>query len=1427
MATTFDLFYLGVAPQIDTVEGNLTSENHTALNGQVFGSALAPVSSTLTSLSPAKTLLGLVDSYTGGATSSAYDSNNFSSNEQFIIGGVTYTHDATMRYTNSVITYTDGTTAIVEAIVMQDTNGNLYLIPPPSGPNTYSAALEAKPILSVTLGTAAPANGTDVFGMTADRYDLTLSDYMVEGTAGNDLINAAYLGDPEGDRIDDTDNLAGTNDDLVFAGAGNDTVRAGAGNDTVYGEDGNDLLDGGAGNDLLQGGNGNDTLIGGAGADTMIGGVGLDIVDYSTSGAAVTVDLAAGTATGGDATGDVINQGIDGIIGSAYDDTLIGSDASSTSGTDIYTTYIDGGAGNDFIDGRNGGDSLLGGTGSDTILGGGGNDLIDGGADGDWLDGGDGTDTIFGGAGDDTILVAGDNDSIFGGDGADLIHATALNLSGIRNFTVDGGSGGVDNDTLDLSELIADGWVITGMTQNAENNGNPGFSGQIQLTRGFEGATINYTDIENLILTNSDYIVEGTAGADLIDASYAGDPEGDKIDNLDHSDGSNADSVLAGAGNDTIVAGAGNDTVLGESGAEVIFGGEGDDSLFGGAENDTIAGDAGNDHLFGEGGDDRFTLQNGFGADTITGGETDETAGDTLDLSGVTGPLTLNLSNAVSESGTVSDGTATASFSEIENILLGAGTDTLVLADGSGSDAVTGFTAPTDTGNGTYTSGDLLDVSGLTSDGTTPVTTADVTVTDTNGDGTGDAILTFPNGENLTLIGVPMTDVDSTAALVAMGIPDARDFVIEGSAGADLINVDYTGDPEGDRVDAGDAANGSQDDVIFAGAGSDSIDSGLGNDLINAGAGDDEIFLDGSLQNDTIIGGETEETVSEDDRINFSAISDGLLINFTAPETGTITDGTSVTEFSEIERFQMGTGADTVIGSDGVEEIIGNYGDDSILAGGGNDTIFSGFDNDYVDGGAGDDSILSSSGADTVSGGAGNDQIDLGPGDGETDLLIFSDGDGADVVSSFEIPIDNGDGTFTGRDQLDVSNLTDAAGNPVNVADVTVGSDGSGNAVLSFPNGESITLVGVDPASVSSHDALAAMGIFQPDYIVQGTAGDDVIDASYSGDPQGDQIDNADSRNNDNADVIDAGAGNDVIMAGLGADTIFGGAGNDTVSVGQGDSVQGGDGDDFFTLTDTGETETGAISILGGEGDETIGDTLWLGETAKKSDITFSNSDDATGGLSGSFAMVNGTVVTFSEIENIICFTPGARILTQWGERPVESLRLGDMVVTRDHGLQPVRWVGKRTVAGLGDFAPISVASSVMGGRDALLVSPQHRLLFTGYQAELLFGESEVLIAAKHMVNGRDVTVSPCDEVTYIHVMFDRHEIIFADGLGTESFYAGDMALTAVDAAAREELFAIFPELRSAPGQHRDTVRPCLRRHEAQLLCGLGEREVA
>jgi len=134
-------------------------------------------------------------------------------------------------------------------------------------------------------------------------------------------------------------------------------------------------------------------------------------------------------------------------------------------------------------------------------------------------------------------------------------------------------------------------------------------------------------------------------------------------------------------------------------------------------------------------------------------------------------------------------------------------------------------------------------------------------------------------------------------------------------------------------------------------------------------------------------------------------------------------------------------------------------------------------------------------------------------------------------------------------------------------------------------------------------------------------------------------------------------------------------------------------------------------------------------------------------------------------------------------------------------------------------FAPVKIRKNVLAGQDReLIVSPQHRLLFQGYRAELLFGESEVLVSAKHLVDGLDVTQDEGALVTYVHIMFDQHEIIYAEGAATESFHPGDIGFSAVTDEAREELFAIFPELRADQSQYGATARRCLKKHEAKLI---------
>ena len=252
---------------------------------------------------------------------------------------------------------------------------------------------------------------------------------------------------------------------------------------------------------------------------------------------------------------------------------------------------------------------------------------------------------------------------------------------------------------------------------------------------------------------------------------------------------------------------------------------------------------------------------------------------------------------------------------------------------------------------------------------------------------------------------------------------------------------------------------------------------------------------------------------------------------------------------------------------------------------------------------------------------------------------------------------------------------------------------------------------------------------------------------------------------------------------------------------------------------------------MGGQGGETPddgdattleGDTLDLGFDADFSTLNITSTTtnvDGNESYSGTIQMDDGTLLEFSEIENIICFTPGTRIATPMGARDIATLKVGDLVVTRDHGLQPIRWIQQRTVPAMDRFAPIRIKPSVVTGQERdLLVSPQHRMMFQGYRAELLFGESEVLVAAKHLVDGKLVTQDAGGDVTYIHMMFKEHEVVYAEGAATESFHPGKVGLSAVSYPAREKLFALFPELRSNIGGYGQTARRYLKRHEAELL---------
>lgn len=178
----------------------------------------------------------------------------------------------------------------------------------------------------------------------------------------------------------------------------------------------------------------------------------------------------------------------------------------------------------------------------------------------------------------------------------------------------------------------------------------------------------------------------------------------------------------------------------------------------------------------------------------------------------------------------------------------------------------------------------------------------------------------------------------------------------------------------------------------------------------------------------------------------------------------------------------------------------------------------------------------------------------------------------------------------------------------------------------------------------------------------------------------------------------------------------------------------------------------------------------------------------------------------------VVCFTAGALIATPGGPRAIETLAVGDLVETMDHGPQPIRWIGRRRVAATGAMAPWRIPRGLLGPHEALLVSPQHRLLVTGPAARRIAGCDEVLAKAKHLPGA---TREEGGEVEYLHVFFDRHEIIFANGAAAESLRPGRQALRMLDRAARAELLALFPQLALGPPPD---CRPTLKGREAARL---------
>ena len=569
-------------------------------------------------------------------------------------------------------------------------------------------------------------------GLTGDDQ-ITLSDIsgIANGYGGNDLL------------------VGGNGSDTLFGGDGVDTINGGAGSDWVgfyddiigvqvnlklgtvandgsgnaetisdvenvlgtalddqitlsdvagmaLGNGGNDILLGGNGADTLAGGEGDDLLLGGAGNDRLDAGLGSkDSASYQLAVVGVVAELWRGTASNDGQGGSDVLVGVEGLIGSNFNDLLAGNESGN---------LLDGQSGNDSIYAGGGADTLQGGFGNDLLAGGEGSDTIDGGAGidsadftgaltgitaeiwrgeayntnrqavdvlidienligsglGDVLGGSEAANVLSGMAGDDGLYGGGGNDSLNGGVGNDILEGGGgadFLIGGAGNDTLDGGTG---IDAADFS--LATAAVVVEIWRGTASNDGQG------------GADV-LRSIENLVGSNFNDLLSGNESDNRIDGMNGND------------------SIFAGGGIDTVNGGAGNDFIAGNGGDDVLDGGTGFDTVdyssstgavavelwrniaraegtgstggidtlqnfeavSGSAFNDLLVGNelanllqgaGGDDQLYGGGGAD--TLQGGANNDLLAGGQGNDVidggAGtDTADYSAATAAVTAEI----------------------------------------------------------------------------------------------------------------------------------------------------------------------------------------------------------------------------------------------------------------------------------------------------------------------------------------------------------------------------------------------------------------------------------------------------------------------------------------------------------------------------------------------------------------------------------------------------------------------------------------------------------------------------------------------------------------------------------------------------------------------------------------------------------------
>ena len=1081
---------------------------------------------------------------------------------------------------------------------------------------------------------------------------------------------AANAGEAKGDTYQSIENLEGSEHDdtltgdtqanLIWGGPGNDKLYGKSGNDTLFGGSGTDLLDGGdgvdtasyatsndgvqanlatgqgrggdaegdtlaatenligsrygdtlvgdAGVNTLDGGRGNDTVAGGAGADLLKGGDGSDTADYTTSSAAVRLDLASGTFEGGDAAGDRL-ESIENLTGSAFADRLVGNGAANTLFGNAGDDTLEGRAGDDVLDSGDGDDLLIGGTGADELRGGGGMDTASfamsvdgvtvdllsgrsrgGDAEGDVLSGiehlvgSDGNDVLSGTAAANTLQGGRGDDMLEGGAGAD---------------TLDGGDG---NDTASYARAASG--VRASLLAPGTNTG--------------EAAGDVYASIDNLTgsawndvleATNSNNRLDGGAGDDLLVG------------------GAGADMLVGGAGEDTADYSGSTDGVQVDLAGSTGAGGDAEGDSLQGVENllgttaaDWLRGNADDNRLLGGAGID--VLEGRAGADVLDGGDGIDTATYASAAAGVVASLV----NAGQNSGDA----AGDSYNSIENLQGSAFNDTLVgdgqdnrldgddgddmLQGGVGADLLLG-------GDGNDTASYAGAASGLL---------VSLAAPDTNtGEAVGDSFSSIENlagsGFDDTLIGNDAANKLSGGAGTDLLIGGAGTDTLDGGAGIDTasyaasragVNVNLLsglgsgGDAQGDRLIGIENLVGSAlDDTLVGSAqanrleggdGADLLDGGAGADVLMGGAGADTYVIDDAGDSVTELAGEGTDTVRSSASHALTANVENLTLTGTndVDATGNALANTLQGNAGN-NRIDGGLGADTMAGGAGDDTYIVDNGGDTVTEndGEGTDTVASSISarlganvenltltgdaalsgtgnalDNVITGNAGDNTLVGGAGADRLFGGAGNDTASYADAVHAVNVdLLTGRGRGSDAEGDVLVGIENliggaGNDTLAGN----AGNNLLQGGRDDDTLDGGAGADvldgGEGNDTASYARASTGVLLNL--ADTASNTGEAAGDVYNSIENLTGSAFADVL----LGDNQ--------------ANRLDGGAGDDRLVGGAGADTLVGGSGVDTADYTasqpaiavdlQAGTGAGGDAD--------GDTLQGIESVLGTRG---------------------------------------------------------------------------------------------------------------------------------------------------------------------------------------------------------------------------------------------------